>query len=194
MFNYQSTSWPFKIDKLENWAFWNHFLSNDECKEIIKIGTEAGLIQATTVNGNLNGYRDSKITWLYPQEKLDWLYKRLTDVVVDLNKNYFGFELFGFIEALQFTHYKEPDGKYKKHIDRNPGIAARKLSISIQLSEPSEYEGGDLLLHYEEDPIILSKEIGKLFMFPSFVLHEVKPVTKGERYSLVAWVTGPQFK
>jgi len=194
MFNYNSTAWPFQLDKLENWAFWNHFLSADECREIIKMGTEAGLKEATTINGNLNKYRDSEIAWLYPSEKLNWLFKRLTDVILELNTSFFKFELFGFIEGFQFTHYKEPDGKYKKHIDRNPGISARKLSISIQLSDPSDYEGGDLLLHYEEDPIILPKEHGKLIMFPSFTLHEVKPVTKGERYSLVAWVTGPQFK
>ena len=41
---------------------------------------------------------------------------------------------------------------------------------------------------------MLPKEQGKLILFPSYVLHEVKPVTKGERYSLVAWITGPQFK
>jgi PKHD-type hydroxylase len=49
-------------------------------------------------------------------------------------------------------------------------------------------------LYETEKPIILPKEQGKLIAFPSYTLHEVKPVTKGERYSLVAWITGPQFK
>jgi len=40
----------------------------------------------------------------------------------------------------------------------------------------------------------MKKEQGTLILFPSYTLHEVKPVTKGERNSLVSWVTGKQFK
>ena len=40
----------------------------------------------------------------------------------------------------------------------------------------------------------MRKQIGDLVVFPSYVLHEVTPVTKGERNSLVCWVTGPSFK
>ena len=111
-----------------------------------------------------------------------------------MNSKFFNFDLYGFIEGFQFTHYKEPDGKYKKHVDRGLNIQIRKLSLSIQLSDPNSYKGGDLILHYQDTPIILPKEQGKLLMFPSYTMHEVTPVTKGERYSLVAWITGPQFR
>jgi predicted 2-oxoglutarate/Fe(II)-dependent dioxygenase YbiX len=56
------------------------------------------------------------------------------------------------------------------------------------------YKGGDFILYEGEKLTLLPKEHGKLIAFPSYTLHEVKPVTKGERYSLVAWITGPQFK
>ena len=70
----------------------------------------------------------------------------------------------------------------------------RKLSVVVQLSDPEEYEGGELKLHTSYDPIIIKKERGMIVSFPSYTLHEVAPVTKGERYSLVAWVHGPAFR
>jgi PKHD-type hydroxylase len=66
--------------------------------------------------------------------------------------------------------------------------------LSVQLSDPSDYEGGDLLLHISADPKKAPKNQGQVILFPSHTLHEVTPVTKGIRYSLVAWVTGPKFK
>jgi PKHD-type hydroxylase len=132
--------------------------------------------------------------WLYPYDELDWAFQRITNIILGLNKDYFNFNLYGFIEGFQFTNYKAPTGKYKKHVDREFGTRIRKLSISIQLTDETKYEGGELCLHYTEDPIKLKKTQGTLFAFPSFVLHEVMPVTKGERNSLVAWITGDNFK
>jgi PKHD-type hydroxylase len=75
-------------------------------------------------------------------------------------------------------------------------MSVRKLSISIQLTNPEEYEGGELKLYDgdEDKTNVMDKTQGTLIIFPSYVLHEVMPVTKGTRNSLVAWVTGPQFK
>jgi PKHD-type hydroxylase len=70
----------------------------------------------------------------------------------------------------------------------------RKLSLSVQLSEPEDYEGGSLLLYNGEEPMTLPKTRGTGLFFPSYSLHEVTPVTKGIRYSLVAWFLGPRFK
>ncbi len=111
-----------------------------------------------------------------------------------LNQKYFNFDLFGITEGLQFTNYTAPSGNYGKHVDRSFSIPIRKLSMSIQLSNPNEYEGGDLLLHEGEEGIPLLKEQGTLLLFPSYILHEVTPVTKGERNSLVTWITGTPFK
>jgi PKHD-type hydroxylase len=189
-----STVWPFKIDELQTWAFWDSAFSPEECKKIIDIGNKKGLIKGKVRGNNLEHVRDSNISWLYPSDDLEWVYRRLTDIVLNLNNQFFKFDIFGFIEGLQFTHYKEPDGKYKKHVDKGLNNITRKLSLSIQLSTPNSYTGGDFILYEGEEPIMLPKEQGKLILFPSYTLHEVKPVTKGERYSLVAWITGPQFK
>jgi PKHD-type hydroxylase len=190
----QSTVWPFEIDTLETWAYWHPAFTPEECKQIIDIGNKKGLITAKVKKGEDIETRESKISWLYPSDNLEWAFQRVTDIIKNLNKDFFKFDLYGFIEGFQFTRYQAPSGKYKKHVDCFKNGLIRKLSFSIQLSDHNSYEGGDFLLYCGEEPIVLPKEQGKLIAFPSFNLHEVKPVTKGERYSLVAWITGPQFK
>jgi PKHD-type hydroxylase len=127
---------------------------------------------------------------------MDWVFRRVTDIVLNLNEKFFKFDLFGLNEGFQFTNYEAPSGKYGKHVDRGTNILVRKLSISIQLTDPEEYEGGELKLYDggEEEGTLMYKTQGTLIMFPSYVLHEVMPVTKGTRNSLVTWVTGKQFK
>ena len=100
----------------------------------------------------------------------------------------------GINEGLQFTNYEAPSGKYGKHVDRGLNMPVRKLSISIQLTDPEEYEGGELYLYNDDKETLMDKTQGTLIIFPSYVLHEVMPVTKGTRNSLVTWVTGKQFK
>jgi len=75
-------------------------------------------------------------------------------------------------------------------------MPVRKLSISIQLTDPEEYEGGELKLYDGDDKEaqVMDKTQGTLIIFPSYVLHEVMPITKGTRNSLVTWITGKQFK
>lgn len=191
---FKTPVWPFEVDTLETWAYWHPTFTPEECKKIIDIGNKKDFIKARTKKGVDTKIRESKISWLCASDDLDWAFKKITDIVMSLNKDFFKFDLYGFIEGFQFTHYQAPTGKYKKHVDRFKGSYVRKLSLSVQLSDPSSYEGGDFLLYDGEKPIILPKEQGKLIAFPSYTLHEVQPVTKGERYSLVAWITGPQFK
>jgi len=179
-----------------------NFLSNEECKKIIKIAKNKNLEQGKIYNKekedvlNVKDVRDSNICWLYPIDDLNWLFTKIGQTCLELNKSYFGFDLNGISEPLQFTNYKAPSGKYGKHIDSGGSqlISIRKLSISIQLTDPNEYEGGELILYDSEKENIMEKEQGALIVFPSFVLHEVKPVTKGERNSLVCWITGKEFR
>ena len=188
--------WPLKQDKLEDWAYYDDLLTSEECDTIIKIGESKKPAQATLRSEkkslNLN-VRDSYVSWLTPVDYFP-LYQKLTDAVNEVNNRYFNFDLFGFGEAMQFTKYIAPTGKYGQHIDRTLNGYVRKLSIVAQLTDPKEYEGGELVLYTQGEPIVLEKKKGKVYFFPSYILHEVKPVTKGERCSLVAWLTGPQFR
>ena len=185
-------SWNLYLDKVYTYAYWEKAFTKEECKTIIDIAKNKGLIKGTT-KGKTDA-RLSKVSWLYSTDDLGWVFKKITDIVLNLNDRFFQFDIFGLNEGLQFTNYKAPSDKYKKHIDRAVDSVIRKLSLSIQLTEPKEYKGGELYLYENEKGILMKKEQGTLILFPSYTLHEVTPVTKGERNSLVSWVTGKQFK
>jgi PKHD-type hydroxylase len=189
---FENSSWNFELDQVNLYAFWNNAFSKEECQTIINIAKDKGLIKGTTKEES--DVRDSKVSWLYPIDGMDWVFRRITDITLNLNERFFKFDLFGINEGLQFTNYEAPSGKYGKHVDRGMNMAVRKLSISIQLTNPEEYEGGELYLYDDDKGNLMNKEQGTLIIFPSYVLHEVMPVTKGERNSLVTWVTGKQFK
>ena len=189
---FENSAWNFEIDQTHFYASWNNAFSKLECETIINTAKNKGLITGTTREES--NVRDSKISWLYPTDNLDWVFRRVTDITLNLNEKFFKFDLFGLNEGLQFTNYKAPSGKYGKHVDRGINTPVRKLSISIQLTNPEEYEGGELYLYDEDKGTLMEKAQGTLILFPSYVLHEVMPVTKGERNSLVTWVTGKQLK
>jgi PKHD-type hydroxylase len=190
---FENSSWNFELDQINLYAFWDNAFSKEECQTIINIAKDKGLIKGKTT-GESN-VRDCKISWLYPVDDMDWVFRRVTDITLNLNERFFKFDLFGLNEGFQFTNYEAPSGKYGKHVDRGMNMSVRKLSISIQLTNPEEYDGGELKLYDgEEEGITMDKTQGTLIIFPSYVLHEVMPVTKGERNSLVTWVTGKQFK
>jgi PKHD-type hydroxylase len=192
---FENSSWNFELDQTNLYAFWNNAFSKEECQTIINIAKDKGLIKGTTFNDDkTKDVRDSKISWLYPVDNIDWVFRRVTDITLNLNERFFKFDLFGLNEGFQFTNYESPSGKYGKHVDRGMNMAVRKLSISIQLTNPEDYEGGELYLYQDDKGDLMDKAQGTLILFPSYVLHEVMPVTKGERNSLVTWVTGKQFK
>ena len=185
-------SWNLYLDKVYAYAYCENVFTKEECNKIIKIAKEKGLSKGVT--RGKSDVRLSNISWLYSTDNLEWAFRKITDHVLNLNERYFNFDIFGLNEGFQFTNYKAPSDKYGKHIDRAYDFLTRKLSISIQLTDPSKYEGGELIIYEDDTGTEMKKEQGTLVMFPSWMLHEVKPVTKGERNSLVAWVTGNQFK
>ena len=100
----------------------------------------------------------------------------------------------GFSENFQYTIYHGIEGgHYDWHVDHGPLKLQRKFSISVQLSDASDYEGCDLEFHAgnrRSKPLRALR--GAVIAFPSYVLHRVTPCTKGTRKALVAWTTGPQ--
>jgi len=156
---------------------------------------------------DLKKKRDSNIVWLSEP----WIYRELHGYVHEANRRAgWNFE-WSFSEACQFTKYG-PGQHYGAHCDSweapydnpsNPDTHGkiRKLSMTCSLSDPSEYEGGQLQFQFrnQDDPTITRNctEIlprGSIVVFPSHVWHQVLPVTKGIRYSLVVWSLGYPFK
>lgn len=151
------------------------------------VGSSAG----GTVDQNI---RRSQVTWLDNNPNTKWVFEKLGQVTSQLNADYFRFDLTGFGENLQLTNYDQSDnGMYGWHQDYG-GKVSRKLSLTVQLTDPAEYEGGNLQIMTTGNPVNVRKQRGLIAAFPSYVLHQVTPVTQGSRQSLVAWVSGPAFK
>lgn len=138
--------------------------------------------------------RRSQVSWLDKTQDTVWVYEKLAHIVSSLNAQYYRFDLTGFGEPLQLTNYDQSEhGMYGWHQDYNAQVS-RKLSLVLQLTDPAQYEGGNLQVMTSGEPNTIRKQRGLIAMFPSYTLHQVTPVTNGSRQSLVAWITGPSFK
>jgi PKHD-type hydroxylase len=140
--------------------------------------------------------RRSSVAWIVKDSKTEWLFDKLGHIVSSLNSQFYKFDLTGFGEAIQLANYDHSEqGMYGWHQDYGgAGTPSRKLSLVLQLTDPSEYEGGNLQIMTEGEPINVHKQRGMVVLFPSYAVHQVTPVTQGNRQSLVAWITGPEFR
>ena len=138
--------------------------------------------------------RRSQVSWLGNTPDTEWVFRKLGDVAAKLNAQYYRFDLTGFGELVQLTQYDQSEnGMYGWHQDYGGGIS-RKLSLVLQLTDPAGYEGGNLQVMTTGNPVNVRKQRGLIAAFPSFVLHQVTPVTQGNRQSLVAWLSGSPFR
>ncbi len=138
--------------------------------------------------------RRSQVSWLSKNSETAWVFEKLSHIASSLNTQYYDFNLTGFGESLQLTNYNgSEDGMYGWHQDYG-GQISRKLSLVLQLTDPSQYEGGNLQVMTTGEPQTVRKQRGLVVAFPSYVLHQVTPVTQGSRQSLVTWISGPNFK
>ena len=146
--------------------------------------------------------RRSQIRWIDPRtEDTAKLTNLCTNLFVDINREHFGLDI-ERIFNIQYTEYLAANrGFYHKHIDSLVGrgeMYDRKLSMTIQLSDSDEYEGGDFEFDNDILPDSFDKNIirekGRVLIFPSFLPHKVNPVTKGIRKSLVTWIEGPAWR
>ena len=183
---------------IEPFVWWEGAFSEQELNWLQQKAKEADQNALVGVGGGVGGVnpnvRRSQISWLENNPNTKWVFEKLAHVASQLNADYFRFDLNGFGEKLQLTNYDQSEnGMYGWHQDYGGGIS-RKLSLAVQLTDPSEYEGGNLQVMTSGNPVNIRKQRGLIAAFPSYVLHQVTPVTQGSRQSLVAWVSGPAFK
>ena len=161
---------------------------------------KAGVVDKDDIYDGINyETRNTSICWIKPDmgdEQIKVIFRKIMSKILEVNNDVFQYDLTD-LEPIQYTRYYMGDF-YKSHIDMDSelmvGNTCRKLSFSIQLTDPSEYNGGDLLSYTGETPSVACKEKGSMTFFPSFLLHEVKPVSQGVRNALVGWCWGPKFK
>lgn len=186
-----------QLDQTDFYTFKNGF-DETQIESILKIAEDYEFKDAVvSVSNSLDKEkRKSKIKWLPPEaEKTEWIYEMIMQWVMAANFNLWKFDINHFKDSIQYTEYHDDNGHYDWHMDLGPyPFSTRKISITVQLSDPSEYEGGDFQIRYGNQEITLPKEKGTILLFPSYMLHRVTPVTKGVRKSLVLWVGGTTFR
>lgn len=197
-----SDVWTLHTHQVNAYCWYSGGFSDEELDKLCSLSDRI-FIQKAKIGGNLEDttgeikedIRNTNIGWVPINREEEWIYRKLTDITLAANEQWFDFDL-RHIEALQFTVY-ENGMHYMKHIDtmtESIGLYPRKLSFSLQLTDPSEYDGGDLLIHNGHEPIVAEKGRGTITYFPSYMLHEVTPVTRGVRKALVGWIHGPKWK
>lgn len=173
--------------------------SKEECQQIIELGNKLDLSAGKLEDGSVSYHRQSKVGFFIPTAETEWIFERIKDVAEQANNTSFQMEL-SFFNSIQFSKYEVGD-YFDWHMDlileNVPQLLSRKLSMSVILSEPSSFEGGNLLINRTSlnMPVhTVKQEQGAVVLFPAFVHHKVTKVDKGERYSLVAWMEGNKFK
>jgi PKHD-type hydroxylase len=153
--------------------------------------------RATTVASDDSAIRSSIVKWIPQNDQWSWLYDKMINMATIANNALWNFDLQTAPEQIQFTEYHASQGgHYGWHQDIGPGmLSLRKVSITVQLSGPEDYQGGDLQIWQGGDnPIDAPKGKGTVVIFPSYMMHRVTKVTSGIRRSLVLWVGGEHYR
>ncbi len=171
-------------------AIVERWFSTEECERAIAFGSFTQEQQGTIGSEPIvSKVRNSQTRFIPPNEQSAWIYQKIELAIAQMN-NAYRYHLSG-VELIQVAHYGA-GCYYDWHMDVGPGNnSLRKLSISVQLSDDKDYQGGDLEFMNATPPYHRGR--GTLIVFPSFSMHRVTAVTSGTRLSLVAWVTGKPF-
>ena len=172
-----------------------------QCQMIVNAG-HAEAPEKAKVGGGEKGAYDTKkrvttISWI-PFAKLPEMYKQIENQLSIVNLNHFGFDGVRLTEPAQFTEYPK-GGFYDWHMDLNAfgqegQNPIRKISMTLLLSDPKDFTGGDLMFSEMGDNKPLPLKQGQAIFFASFLRHKVAPVKKGIRRSMVMWFGGPPLK
>lgn len=121
----------------------------------------------------------------------EWIFRKLLNVALDANRGYFNFQVSSLHDTRR--HIYKPGDFHEWHVDIGVGEAStRKLSLVAFLSPRSSYEGGDLV--WNPTAPDYPQEQGTVVVFPTYILHRVEPVIRGERCSMVTWLHGHSFR
>ena len=182
--------------------FWDKILPDEAFDMIIQEGLALNNFKSAAVNSDNTKDRDLRqgsIAWFDKDSQVDAL---LASYVATANVEAKWTYILTESEKVQFSIYGL-QSRYGWHRDTDikldDGVPIRKVSVSVQLSHPDDYEGGDFEIknffgHQLDNNKKELRNRGTIIVFPSFLEHQVTPVTKGTRYSLVQWYSGPAWR
>jgi|TARA_X000001382_G_scaffold130626_1_gene126189 PKHD-type hydroxylase len=175
-------------------------LTPEQCNELISVGQKEPQIESSIGDKNKPNYkhRKSNISWIpFTQQ---FFYQTIEGWLEVTNNNFFGFDNPKITEACQYSEYSK-DGFYDWHMDSNITMedmpTVRKISLTLLLSDPKDFEGGELEMFsgsFDSKDNKIDLKQGHGVFFASFIPHRVAPVIKGNRKSLVMWFGGPSIR
>jgi hypothetical protein len=168
------------------------FFSKEECESVKDIAKKHYSEKATVGIGDYAGQIREVNSYSIPMvPEYMWIFERIAKAIAEVNSEKYKFNLVGIIHSLEQLHYSdETKCHYNWHMDSGPGTpTTRKLSVSVQLSDENDYEGGQLLIN-DGNVLAASLEQGSINVFPSYLQHTVTEVTKGNRWAIVIWIHG----
>ena len=198
---------------INEWLCLTNVVSDSMCEKLITLGKnkfESAQIADDGLRKGKGGVKEerrkSKVVWIGEQ----WVYDLISPFMKEANKKSgWNFDITA-CEAFQLTKYEKGDF-FKWHIDGHSDSLStydkpenkilhntvRKISMTVLLND--DYEGGEFQFgSFNRGEVSVSNPKfstkGSIIFFPSFMHHQVAPVTEGIRYSLVAWFVGPSFK
>ena len=164
------------------------------CQEIIDLSKTFPQEKGTVFEDAQKGKRKATIGWL-PFNKMQPMYDDINNFIQKTNRTHFGFGDIQIREEAQVTEYLKGDF-YDWHMDTGVDMSieppVRKLSMTLLLNDPSEFEGGELQIAGVNNQKLMKQ--GHATIFASFLQHTVTPITRGVRRSLVMWFGGEPFK
>lgn len=190
---------PHRLDvNYTNYYWFEKGFTPEELKTIEQMTSELEFEKAAIGQDNVSQtndtYRKSSVKWCPQNDNWEWVYSKLHNMISEANQSMWKLDLTHMRERIQYTEYYEGGGHYDWHMDCGIGIQnQRKVSVTVQLSHPDEYEGGNLEFNIG-NRISAPRAQGAAVIFPSFYLHRVTPVTKGTRKSFVLWVGGEPYR
>jgi len=136
------------------------------------------------------------IAYLEPAPHTKWLYDILFPLVLEANQKVFHFDIDVVTDPIHYVIYPTDGGHLDWHMDVGAhGVNKRKIATTIQLSDPSEYDGGEFEIWFGgQESVVVPREKGDVICFPAFCMHRVRPITRGERKCMVFWTGGRPFR
>lgn len=166
--------------------------NKDECKKIID-GCIDELWTPVVVSGNLKLHSASSQR---VRGSIDsFPFNLFRDAIISANIEFYNFQLLGMLDNdfPQVVKYSKGDF-YNLHSELNPGLTTRKLSFLINLSDPLDYEGGEIeFLNTEMDHDAINVP-GTMLVFPSFTVFKIRPIKKGKKFIVSGSIHGDSLK
>lgn len=169
--------------------------SPDECAQVLALCDHEGrpaLLQRTDDSSGYNEHLRKATSYsLEPVPANRWIWERVGSLLHDINERYFHFRI-DALSPLNVLEY-EPGGLHCWHSDVGThAYSCRKLSCVVFLTPPQDYQGGRLLFFPSNQSV--NQDLGTAVVFPSYLVHQVEPVSEGIRRTLVCWAKGDAFQ